>query len=72
MVYMLSPVAGVQHCVEHRLEQQRVAHPLADDDVELGRAAGQLSQVLYTPCHDRDDPFSCSAFTASSVTILAG
>lgn len=29
-------VAGVQHGVEHALVQEEVAHPLGDDDVDLG------------------------------------
>lgn len=29
-------VTGVQDCVKHRLVEKKVAHPLRDDDIDLG------------------------------------
>ncbi len=30
-----SPVSAVEHCVEHGLKKERIAHPFAHDDVHL-------------------------------------
>ena len=49
------PISGVQHRVQHALEQQEVAHPLGDDHVELSvGAAGQFG-VLQPALDQRDD-----------------
>merc|ERR1712086_355180 len=42
-------VSGVEHCVQHGLVEQAVAHPLRDDDVHLLNASRQLDLLNLAP-----------------------